>query len=756
LAADAEGKFYGVAFLGGTVGVGGVYKLAQNSDGTWKQTMIHSFTFAEGGNPQGALVFDKAGSLYGVTGGGYGPIFKLTPQANGQWTESTVWAFGSKGDGSYPASGMVFDAAGNLYGATNEGGANGCGTVFRLTPAANGSWNEKIIYSFGCATNPSNPSGGLIFDGSGNLYGVTANGGAAEYGAVYELVSGSGGAWTEQTLYEFPGGANGHTPVGALTFDKGGNLYGAADGGSSTACFGPCGVIFELAKDAGGQWSQSVVHNFSETDGNGPLGSLTIDANGNLYGTTISGGASPNGAGTVFELAQGTAGQWTERLLWSFTEGLDGAIPRGGAILGSEGKVYATSSMNGGLNGNGTVIELTPTKGGPYKEKTLTNLPDGNGGPTAGVTPDGAGNFFGTTSVDGQYGFGTVYEITPKSAGGWKVNILYNFPTGHVFGGTAFGAAPSGLIFDASGNLYGETGYGGASGNGMIFELSPGANGSWVEKDIYDFAGGTDGSMPLGGLIFDAAGNLYGTTEYGGSSTACHGKGCGTVFKLTRSGSGWSETVLYTFVGGTTDGSGPAAGVVFDKAGNLYGTTLSGGAGGGNCGLNCGSMFEISPSGSGWKETFVHLFSGQRGDPSDPSSRIVIDGSGNLYGTSFTGGTHTFDCSGGCGTVFEFSPNAGGGFTETVVYAFSTGSLANGLVMDSAGNLYGTAVGTVFELSPAAGGWTETTLYTFGGNGSGDGSDPLGALILDGAGNLFGTTANGGASSGGTVYEIIR
>jgi uncharacterized repeat protein (TIGR03803 family) len=752
LVQDAAGNLYGVTWLGGAVGVGGVYKVAPNSHGGWTETMIYSFPYSATSNPQGGLVFDAAGDLYGTAGNG--AIFKLTPKATGQWTETTIWTFSSP-----PSTGMVFDKAGNLYGAAS-GGAHKCGQVFRLTPQSNGSWTESAIYSFQCGSDGSGPNGGPIFDQNGDLYGAAGLGGASGQGVVYELTQ-SGGVWTEQVLYSFTGGAGGVGPGGPLTFDGAGNIYGVAGGGSGTGCFGSgCGVVFELMKGSNGTWTETPLHDFNWTDGAYPAGGLVIDEDGNVYGSTDSGGTADFGnAGTVFELIPGAGGQWTQKVLWNFTGGKDGAEAEFGVVLGAGGKLYGPTKTGGGLNGNGTVFELTPTASGPWKETTITNMADGNGGPEGGLAADGAGNYYGTTVGGGANGFGVIYEISPAGAGKWTITILYNFATGLISQQMGHGASASNLIFDAAGNLYGETGYGGATGNGLVFELSPGAGGSWVWKDLYDFQGGVDGSLPLGGVILDGEGNLYGTTKLGGSGTGCHRSGCGTVFELSPSGGSWSKTILYNFAGGPNDGENPLAGLVFDRAGNLYGTTVAGGSGGSgqdNCGTGCGSVFELSPSSGGWKETVLHSFTETHGDGALPEAGLILDGAGNLYGTTYTGGSQDTNCSHGCGTVFELSPVSGGGFKETVIYALPGpyyGPL-NALVSDSSGNLYGTTTGSVFELSPVGSAWNATTLYVFGGLGSGDGSYPLGTLILDGAGNLYGTTPNGGASNGGTVFEI--
>ena len=288
----------------------------------------------------------------------------------------------------------------------------------------------------------------------------------------------------------------------------------------------------------------------------------------------------------------------------------------------------------------------------------------------------------------------------------------------YTFHGLPDGRLPNGLIFDSSGNLYGTTQQGGAANFGTVFELSPDGHGGWNEIVLYSFQGGSDGKNPLAGVIFDSLGNLYGTTA--GSDAGCWVAGCGTVFKLSPDGSGgWTETALHTFQAGS-DGVFPESGLVFDKAGNLYGTTLA--AGDMGCPdslIGCGTVFKLSPDGSGgWTNTTLHAFHGG-GDGSTPTSDLIFDEAGNLYGTTRQGGTHNF------GTVFELSPNSSGTWTETVLYRFlgggDGGDAQGGLTFDQSDNLYGTTqqggaadFGTVFELSPDGhGGWNETVLYSF-------------------------------------------
>jgi uncharacterized repeat protein (TIGR03803 family) len=314
----------------------------------------------------------------------------------------------------------------------------------------------------------------------------------------------------------------------------------------------------------------------------------------------------------------------------------------------------------------------------------------------------------------------------------------------HSFQGGNDGVQPTGsLIQDQTGNLYGTTSGGGGGGGcpkgndgcGTVFELAP----DGTESVLYAFAGGCDGDGPEGALLTDKVGNFYGTTS-GGGDCADDG-GYGTVFRLAPDG---TETVLYTFKGGK-DGYNPISTLIMDKKGNLYGTTIFGGKPNA-CGHNgCGTVFEVTPDGN--KKT-LHEF--QKGDGVYPYAGLTMDQAGNLYGTTFEGGSSP-NCDIGCGTVFKIAPDG----TESILYSFqggSDGSLPrSGLIADDAGNFYGTTeaggsanYGTVFKVTPDG---TETVLYSFLSNATGDG--PLAGVILDKAGNLYGTTADGGGSGAG-------
>ena len=382
---------------------------------------------------------------------------------------------------------------------------------------------------------------------------------------------------------------------------------------------------------------------------------------------------------------------------------------------------------------------FTSTSWAKPRYKTLHRFqPGGRGGsaPNAGLVADLQGNFYGTTLGGGAFGLGTVFELAPDGHGGWKETVLHSF-------NVTDGAQPyAGLVFDAAGNLYGTTQDGGANQTGTVFELSPDGHGGWKEAVLYSFGRGTDGQYPSAGLVLDAAGNLYGTTTNGGDSNY------GTVFELAPDGhSGWNETVLHSF--NSQDGGDPNAGLNFDAAGNLYGTTSAGGA------FRRGTVFELAPDGQGgWKETVLHSFNGV--DGAAPSDGLIFDAAGNLYGMTASGGPQSL------GTVFELSPQGHGGWKETVLHKFDgTDGFApfGTLIFGSAGNLYGTAAGggtqdfgSVFELAPDGhGGWKETVLHSLKDR---PGASPFGGLILGGQGHLYGTTAGDGQTTLGSVFEL--
>jgi len=398
------------------------------------------------------------------------------------------------------------------------------------------------------------------------------------------------------------------------------------------------------------------------------------------------------------------------------------------------------------------VVLLTLFTAPPMQAQTLNvlhgfhNSPDGSA-PWAGLARDAAGNFYGTTTQGGDYGYGMVFKLA-KRGSGWIFYPLYSFPQP---GDDNDGAEPNApVVIGRDGSLYGTTAMGGHN-QGIVFKLTPPPRicqttmCPWNETILYRFTGGDDGGNPYSPVVFDAAGNIYGTTQSGGSADM------GAVFKLTPSGSGWTETVLYSFMG-FPDGAQPESGLLLDAAGNLYGTTADGGAN------TFGTVFQLVPSGTGWTENILYSFGGLDGYA--PYGGLIFDNAGNIYGT-------TAYAAAGNGTVFELTPSGGQWNFTTLYYLTSGGPTVPGpvgtLLLDSHGNLYGTTFegglpgcglgfgcGTVFKLSPGSGGWTYNLLYQY--SGGSDGGFPVDGLVSDPQGNLYGA-GWGGNSGNGVVFE---
>jgi uncharacterized repeat protein (TIGR03803 family) len=369
------------------------------------QTAKVLYNFKGGGDaasPESSLTPDGAGNFFGTTyygGLGYGTVFELSPNGNGGWNEAVLYRFCSASkciDGSRPNySPVIFDSAGSLYGTAFDGGANGSGVVFKLSPGGK-SWTETVLYSFCSALDCADgryPTNGLIADPAGNLYGAGDNG-------AFELRS-SGGEWMEQAIYGYSDLSNGSA---GLTMDADGNIFGVIylDTGTKQVA-----KIFKLTPDGIGGWTPTVLHKFGGAAVNG---TLVVDGAGNLYGTT---GSSSRNDGTVYKLSSGQHGKWVKKALHTFQGGADGDNPWAGVVLDAAGNIYGTT-LYGGKYGYGVVFELSPARHGRYLEKILWNfnLTDG-AAPVASLILDDAGNLYGTTTGGGSNGWGVVFEVTP-------------------------------------------------------------------------------------------------------------------------------------------------------------------------------------------------------------------------------------------------------------------------------------------------------------------------------------------------------
>ena len=404
----------------------------------------------------------------------------------------------------------------------------------------------------------------------------------------------------------------------------------------------------------------------------------------------------------------------------------------------------------------------------PVQAQTLAVLHTFTGGadganPYAGVVLDRGGNLYGTASLGGStncvedqsIGCGTIFKLS-RQRGGWTYNVLYTFLGG---GDGNYPEAP--LTLGPDGAPYGTTTAGGNSGCaglgcGTVFKLQPpvtfcrAISCPWNKAELYQFTGGLDGGLPYASLIFDPSGSLYGTTSYAQANQYY-----GSAYELTRQGQGWNSTILYTFTQFDQEAS-PFGGMIFDRSGNLWGTTFGGGIA--DCDDPhlpdyCGTLFELTPTESGWSERVVYEF--HRSVGGGPTGSLIMDQAGNLYGTLQEDGPN------GNGSVYQYNPSTG---LLRVLYSASGNGESpfgpqSGVVMDSVGNLYGVDAyanyaGFVFKLTPSNGNWIFTDLHDF--TGGADGAAPYGTLAIDADGSIYGTTIWGGTNNYGVVFQITQ
>jgi uncharacterized repeat protein (TIGR03803 family) len=392
-----------------------------------------------------------------------------------------------------------------------------------------------------------------------------------------------------QLLHTFAGPySDGSSPATPLLLGPNGSLFGATTfgGADSADCFPyGCGTAFELAP-RNGRWNEGLLYSFSPTTSgvaNYPNteGPLVLDAAGNIYGAALFGSGTSNcNCGTVFQLTP-SGGSWTENIIHGFAGGggNDGQYPNSGLVSDSAGNLYG-ATQDGGFNGSntGTVFELTPNGDGSFTYNVIysfgTARPNDGVQPSGPLTIDAAGNVYGTTVYGGTYSYGTAYKLTP-SAGTWTESILFNFSIDY---GTA--PDPNGVRFDGAGNLYGTTSYGGPYGLGTIYKLTP-TVGIWNRTVLHNFTGGEDGAYPFGGIVFGPGGVLYGAAAEGGIF------GYGNVYEFSLVNGKWKQTILHQFTNGN-DGSNPYVPLVINQLGNLYGAAYQGGA------YGFGTAFEIT------------------------------------------------------------------------------------------------------------------------------------------------------------------
>ncbi len=560
--------------------------------------------------------------------------------------ESVLYSFaGPPADGGSPAGNFVRDVNGNFYGTTQNGGAANAGTVFKLHPKGDGTYAESVLYSFGATGGDGQLPGGLVMDGSGNLYGTTQAGGGSSScqfgcGTVFELVEASG-VYTEKTLHSFTGDPDGQSP-GSLSMDASGNLYGTTEFGgtakSPSFCKAGCGTVFELSNTSG-TYTYGVLFSFSIAGlyGINPAGSLVIDSSGNLYGTAPSGGHSSActvalGCGVVFELVN-SSGVYAPSVLYNFAGVPDGELPGSTLIADAQGNLYGTASG-------------------------------------------------GASTACSAFGCGAVFKLHPNGDGSYSESVLYSFA------GSPDGQGPGSLEAGASGDFYGIAAAGGDSTAcmqcGTVFKLHPNGDGSYTESVLYSFTGSPDGAVPTG-LALDASDNVYGTTGLGGTSTVCSISGCGTVFEITAGSTGTTDTIS------ATSGSGQTATVGENFSARLVATVVNG-SGAGVSGVTV--TFNAPVSGAGG------TFAGGVSTAVTTASGIAIS---EVFTANETAGSYTVTATAPnvSGTASFALTNAAAQIGTTVT--LSTSSSDHGAPLPSNDALAGNPITVSFTVAQKSG-----------------------------------------------------
>jgi uncharacterized repeat protein (TIGR03803 family) len=733
LTSDGRGNLYGTTLYGGSSNGGTVYTV--KTDGTGFQR-LHSFAGggSDGFEPMGSLVINGSGDLCGTTGAGgssnAGTVFTIKADGGGF---RLLHSFADPNKGKAPCGSLALDDIGNLYGTTCGGGPSNGGTVFKLGTDGTGF---HLLHSFAGGVGDGRGPGSVLLDGSGNIYGTTGFGGqqarTTPFGTLYD---GSGTIYRLKTdgtgfqlLRAFAVDQNAVIPTdpsgpSSLIGDGLGSLYGTTFIGGTSGV----GTVFKVRTDGSGF---EILHSFSggASDGRNPIGSLFLDRLGTLYGMT-QGERSASVQATAYKIRTDGTGY---QVLRTFIDTHDGIGPQGSLILDGSGTLYGTMAYGGSWNA-GTVFAVNADGSFFQVLHAFAGFSSDGGRPWASLIPDESGYLYGTTTFGGFSYEGTVFRIRSDGTG---FQILHGFSGGENDGDVP--QAP--LILDRAGNLYGTTINGGPSNRGTVFKLRK--DGTSFQL-LHTFLGGVgDGSGPFSGLIVDGADNLYGTTSAGGPADL------GTVFRMRTDGTGFQLLHTFTFASGSPFSSGgtPLSALLLDGLGNLYGTTIFGGE------ANLGTVFKVRMDGT--KFELLHSFTDRADDGSGTRAALIIDGSGNLYGTTSGGG------SSNAGAVFRMKTD-GTGFQ--LLHSF-VGDESDGgtpyasVILDGFGNLYGTTyyggpshAGAVFTMRTD--GTAYLILHMFGSE-AGDGRNSFASLFLDGSGSLIGTTSLGGEGDFGTVFAL--
>lgn len=654
-----DGALYGTTFSGGSNDVGTIFRITK--DGSSYTVLKHLQGGAGGAGPQGQLLNGSDGLLYGTTSGTNGStIFKLNTDGSGF---AVLHVFGGTGDGQNPLAGVIEASNGTLYGTTSNGGTNNLGSIFALNK--DGS-SYVTLFSF-AGTNGRNPQAGLLEASDGFLYGTTSYRSTNSYGTAFRL----GKTADDFTVLRTFWGTNseGWYPQAAFVEGNDGALYGTTtDGGLEGS-----GTVFKLNKDGSGY---GVVHHFSRDNGDGqiPLTGFFKATNGLFYGTTSRGGSADYGS--VFSFDPVTS-NIVVVASFSWTGG-DGWNPQANLMEASDGVLYGTT-FNGGAGDFGTVFRMNKDRTGYAMLHSFDWHADG-AFPQGGVIEATNGLLYGTTFEGGSNNFGTVFTLNKN---GSNFSVLHHFS-----GTTGDGSHPQvGLLQGSDGALYGTTAQGGSKGWGTVFKFNQNGTGFTVLRSV---PGTTTAEIePMSALIEGSDGSLYGVAA-GGVATS----GAGSIFRLGKNGSTFVN--LHSFTGSTNEGRGLAANLVEGTNGALYGTTFSGGTNG------YGVIFKMNKDGSGFSvlRSFGNVFF----DARNPAAGLVKDSNGWLYGTTFKSNPQNLLNTNGA--VFKIDHDGNNFQVLQYFDAIPAGNNpVASLMQANDGALYGTAstggdmgVGTIFSL----------------------------------------------------------
>lgn len=719
LVQGADGNFYGTTLTGGQFGSGNIFRVTPSGI----LTPIYNFTNGtDGAYPYGALIVGSDGNFYGTAdyGGsnGVGTVFKVS--TNGVFTP--LYSFRTNNiDGQRPEAALVEGSDGNFYGTTSYGGTNHYGTIFKISPAG----VLTNLHNFtGSGADGSGPIAPLILGPDGNFYSTTPNGGIHQGAGTVFMITPQG-VWTNLHSFSYYG-TDGNIPRAALVLGTDGNFYGTTYGGGTSGY----GTVFMMTPDG----TLTTLYSFSNgTDGGSPYAALVQGDNGNFYGTTYGSynlDPGTNSIGTVFEITPG--GYLTT--LYSFTNGIDGANPTAGLVLGNDGNFYGTAETGGVIGWGGTIGQFgrvlsgtrgwgtifTITQSGDFTP--LFDFGDGSQGqnPGAGLIQATNGMFYGVTERGGSNYDGTVFQMAADGT----VTTLYSFTAG------SDGAVPIAALTQGSdGNFYGTTYEGGISNAGAIFKITP----AGVLTPLHTFTNGVDGGNSYAALIQGTDGNFYGTTSSGSGNN-----GYGTVFQITPDG---ALTTLHTFTSTGNGGTYPTAGLVQGPDGQFYGATHSGGTNG------YGTIFKITSGG-----VFTSFYSFKGGsDGTGPSATLTLGNDGNFYGVCDDG-----DLSNGNGTIFKITASG----VLTPLYSLN-GTNDGGypeapLTLGTDGKFYGTTeyggdngAGTVFQITTNG---VFTTLHSF--TYQENGPEAYAAMVQATNGNFY--VACEGSGEGYDPGTILR